>query len=214
MKGRKTNGNSKGRKNNEPNIGTVANPRDEARFFRNEARGTPARLRRRLTSCQTSAAASGLTFAYAVTSGSVTTATEWAALSPNYQQYRVRAIQVTLVPRNFNNMGFAATVWYPGSIVGARYPTGSSGVTLAAVFAEGGSKVFTCSEKCDKMVMMTTAADNPDAALFTDCNLGAPPSLSQFGIQYFGSTTAPAIYNLVVTHDAYVEYDVEFISRN
>lgn len=197
-----------------PNIGIIVNPRDESRFFRNEARGTPARLRRRLTSVATSASAVGVNFAYAVASGTVVSATEWAGIAPNYQQYRVRALKATLVPRNFNNMGFAATVWYPGSIVGARYPSGSPASTNAGIWAEGGSKVWSCSEKDNKLILMATMADNPDAALFTDCNAGAPPALSQYGLQFMGSTIGPAIYNLVITHDVYLEYDVEFISRN
>jgi hypothetical protein len=190
------------------------NPRAEAKFFLNERNGTPARLRRRLTVYAAIVASSGQPFSYAIVSGSVTTTTEWAQLSPNYQQYRVRAIKATLVPKNFNNNGFAATVWFPGVVVGARYPSGSSAASSAAIWAEGGARLFSCSQVDKNWVVMATMADNPDAALFTDCISGAPPALSQFGVQYLGNTNAPAIYNGVDTCSAYVEFDVEFIARN
>jgi len=193
-------------------LGTVVNPRNESRFFRNEATGRPASLRRRLTRVGAVTATSGLNFAYAESSGNVVNALEWSNLSLVYQQYRVRAIKVRIVPRNFNNMGFAATVWFPGVIVAARYPSGSSASTIYAAFAEGGSQIFDCQNQ--HPTRMATMADNPDAALFTDCNVGAPAALSQYGVQFVGTVDAPAIYNGVVTHDTFTEWDVEFLARN
>jgi len=188
-----------------------ANPRQEIAFFTRELRGAPARLRRRLTLVSFNTGVTGANLAFGFSSGLVTTATEWASLSPNYQQYRVRAVRATLVPRNIFNNGFAATVWYPGTIVSARYPSGSSASSYAGIWAEGGAQVFSESQK---ITVLATMNDNPDAALFTDCNAGAPPALSQFGVQGLGSCAAPAIYNGVVTHDQFVEWDVEFIARN
>jgi len=106
---------------------------------------------------------------------------------------------------------FAATVWYPGTIVGARYPSGSSASSYAAIWAEGGSQIWTESQVPK---LMATMQDNPDSALFTDCNAGAPAALSQYGVQALGSIAAPAIYNGVITHDQFIEWDVEFIARN
>jgi len=164
-----------------------------------------------LTLIEYHTAASGTNFSYAAATGKVTTALEWAALSASYQQYRVRGLRVTLVPRNVYNNGFAATVWFPGTILGARYPSGSSASSYAAIFGEGGSKMWSESQIVKHLATMN---DNPDSALFTDCNAGAPPALSQYGLQFLGSVAAPAIYNGVITHDCFVEFDVEFIARN
>jgi len=191
-------------------LAIVVNPRGEQRFFNSEARA-PAHLRRRLTRVSNATGAVGVAFAYAESTGNVVNALEWANLSPSYQSYRVRAIKVTVVPRNFNNMSFAATVWYPGSVVSARYPSGSSAATIYAMWAEGGSKVNDCQKP---FWQLATMQDNPDAALFTDCNAGAPPALSQYGVQFLGTVVAPAIYNGVITHDTFTEWDVEFIARN
>lgn len=203
--------NSKSKKKGSPqdSLGAVVNPGRELRFFNSE-RKAPAHLRRRLTLVGVATATAGSAFAYAEASGNVVNATEWAQLSPNYQQYRIRAIRVIMIPRNFNNMSFAATVWYPGSILTARYPTGSSASGTLAIWAEGGSKVHDC---LTIVRMMATMQDNPDAALWTDCN-ATVSSLSQYGVQSLGTVGAPAIYNGVVTHDIFTEWDVEFLARN
>jgi len=214
-KSRNHNGNSKskkGRGEQTTTLATVVNPRRELAFFKKEALGTPVRLRRRLTRPFVYSAVAANVFAVAEATGNVVNCTEWAALSPNYQQYRVRALRVRVVPRNRDNLGFAATVWFPGVVVSARYPSGSSSSSYAGVYAEGGSQVHTCFDR--EMVCMGTMDDNPDAALFTDCNAGAPPALSQYGVQFYGNLGAPAIYNGVTTHDCFADYDVEFISRN
>lgn len=193
-------------------LGIVVNPRDEARFFRSEQLGAPVRLRRRLTRVFVYTGVAANVFAVAEATGNVVNTTEWAALSPNYQQYRVRGLRVRVVPRNRDNLGFAATVWFPGVVVSARYPSGSSSSSYAGVYSEGGSNVHTCFDR--EMTQLATMEDNPDAGLFTDCNAGAPPGLSQYGVQFLGNLGAPAIYNGVTTHDCFADYDVEFISRN
>jgi hypothetical protein len=193
-------------------LALVVNPRAEAAFFSSESKGKPIVLRRRLTRVAAFTATSGNGFAFAEASGQVVNATEWAQLSPNYQQYRVRAVRARLVPRNFINNGFAATVWFPGVVVAARYPSGSPASSIAGIYAEGGSSLHTCLDKV--WIEMATMDDNPDAALFTDCNAGAPPALSQYGVQFLGTTAAPAIYNGVITHDVFIDYDVEFVARN
>lgn len=190
----------------------VVNPRRELSFFKQEGLGPPVHLRRKLTRTFAYTAAAANVFLVAEATGNVVNCTEWAALSPNYQQYRVRGLRVRVVPRNRDNLGFAATVWFPGVVVSARYPAGSGASSYAAVYAEGGSQIHTCFDR--EFVAMATMNDNPDAALFTDCNAGAPPSLSQYGVQFFGNIGAPAIYNGVGTHDCFADYDVEFVARN
>jgi len=211
IKSKAATGKGKQNKGKHPSLLDKAPLTQEKHFFNTELRGGPARLRRRLTLVQYATAVTGSNFAVSASSGLVTSATEWAQLSPNYQQYRVRAIRVTMVPRNIFNNGFAATVWYPGTILTARYPSGSSASSYAAIWAEGGSIAYSESQKVE---MMATMDDNPDAALFTDCVVGAPAALSQYGVQSLGSCAAPAIYNGVITHDCFVEWDVEFIARN
>jgi len=201
----------KAKSGNKPSLDAKVSPSQELRFFGAEEKGAPARLRRTLTLIEYHTATSGSNFSYAAATGKVTTALEWAALSASYQQYRVRAIEVRIVPRNIFNNGFAATVWFPGTILGARYPAGSSASSYAAIFGESGSKVWSESQM---PLLMATMNDNPDSALFADCNAGAPPALSQYGVQFLGSIAAPAIYNGVITHDVFVKFDVEFIARN
>jgi len=215
MKGRKGNKTRKGQKAHRSpatSLDIVVNPGKELAFFRAENQGKPVVLRRKLTRTFVYTAVAANVFAVAEATGNVVNTTEWAALSPNYQQYRVRGLRVRIVPRNRDNLGFAATVWFPGVSVSARYPSGSSSSSYAGVYAEGGSRVHTCFDR--EMVNMATMNDNPDAQLFTDCNAGAPPALSQYGVQFFGNLGAPAIYNGVTTHDCFADYDVEFISRN
>jgi hypothetical protein len=191
-------------------LAIVVNPRNETRFFRNEERGPPAFVRRRMTRVSSTTGASGVAFAYAESSANVVNALEWSSLSQDYQQYRVRAMRVRIVPRNWANNSFAATVWYPGSVIAARYPSGSSASTVFAVYAEGGSQIFTSWEKMERMATMQ---DNEDAALWTNCN-ATIPALSVYGVQFLGTTNAPAIYNGVVTHDTFTDWDVEFMARN
>jgi len=211
-KSRKHNGNSKeeAKERGKDSLAVLVNPRNEAKFFRNDA-SQPARVRRRLTRMSTATAATGVLFAYAEATGNVVNALEWAQLSPAYQQYRVRAMRVRVVPRNYNNMSFAATVWYPGVVIGAKYPSGSSAATVYAMYAETGSQVFDNTKNPSRLATMD---DNPDSALFTNCNVGAPPALSQYGVQFLGTVVAPAIYNGVVTHDTFTDWDVEFLGRN
>lgn len=203
--------NSKGHKGDSNlSLGTVVKPRNEARFFRNESGGKPAHLRRRLTQVQAYTATTGFPFSLAFSSGTVTGASEWSQLASIYAQYRVQAVKVTVVPRNRDNIGFAAVVWFAGTVLSCRYAAGAAAATFAALWAQGGGKL--CPE-WKIWTAMATMADNPDSALFTDCVSGAPPALSQYGVQFLGNLNAPAIYNGQITHDIFVEYDVEFIAR-
>lgn len=201
---------NKGGGNRKMALATVPDPRKELRFFNSENRGAPAMIRRKMTRISSATAAVGVAFAYAETTGNVVNALEWSSLAQDYQQYRVRAIRVRIVPRNAWNNGFAATVWYPGSVVSARYPSGSSAATIYAVFAESGSQIW---DSWQKLQCMATMEDNEDAALWTNCN-ATVPALSQYGVQFLGTVVAPAIYNGVVTHDTFTEWDVEFLARN
>jgi hypothetical protein len=152
----------------------------------------------------------GSAFSQAQTSGGVTATTEWANLSANYEQYRVRAVKVTVIPRVWSNMNSAAQVWYPGAVVVGRYPVGSGGATTLAILAEDGSAVHA---GWDVFSHIVTWESNPDAKLWTNCNASIP-SLSLFGVQFQGTMPVPATYNTITTHDIVLEYDVEFSARN
>jgi len=182
----------------------------EQRFFTADAKGKPVVLRRKLTYVTTDVAATAAPLVFGIDSGGVTSATEWANLSANYQQYRVRAMKCRLIPVQRDNMNSAALIWYPGTIVSGSYPSGSGAATVPALFAEDGSKLhpeWTVAEH------MATWESNQDAKLWTDCNASIP-ALSKFALQFRGTQVAPLAYNTLVTHDVFVEFDVEFLGRN
>jgi hypothetical protein len=182
----------------------------EERFFQADAKGKPVLYRRKLTTVAGYFGATGAAFVQANASSGVTATTEWANLSANFEQYRVRAIKMTVVPRVFSNMNSAAQVWYPGAVIVGEYSVGSGGATTAAILAEGGSEVY---RGWDKVVKMVTWDTNPSAKLWTNCNV-AIPAIQQIGIQFQGTMPIPATYNAITTHDIIVEYDVEFLGRN
>jgi len=182
----------------------------EERFFQADAKGAPRFYRRKLTVIAGYFGATGAAFVQANASSGVTATTEWANLSANFEQYRVRAIKMTVVPRVFSNMNSAAQVWYPGAVVVGEYSVGSGGATPLAILAEGGSEVYAGWEKIKKMV---TWQSNPSAKLWTNCNV-AIPAIQQIGIQFQGTMPIPATYNAITTHDIVLEYDVEFLGRN
>jgi len=182
----------------------------EIAFFMKDVQ-KPIIVRRKLTFITQDAAATGAQLSYSLDSSTITSCVEWANLSPNYQQYRIRAIRVRLVPKQFSNMNSAALIWYPGAIVSGSFPAGSSASTPNAVFSEDGSKVHLPWVIAEHTV---TWNSNPDAKLWTDCNAGAPAVLSRFGLQFRGSEVAPLAYNGLNTHDVFVEYDTEFLGRN
>lgn len=215
MKKSRGNSNRKSKKDKGERASTlslVVNPGRELAFFKREGLGPPVKLRRKLTRVFFFQAIATNPFAVAESTGNVVNTTEWASISPNYQQYRVRGLRVRVVPRNRDNLGFASTVWFPGSVVSARYPSGSSSSSFAGIYSESGAQIHTCFDRM--FTVLATMDDNPDAALFSNCNAGAPPALSQYGVQMLGSIGAPAILNGILTHDCYADYDVEFVSRN
>jgi len=183
----------------------------ENAFFQKDAKGKPVVYRRKLTFVQADTAVTGAVLTFAVTSNSITSCIEWANLSANFQQYRIRAIKARLVPRTRDSTNSAALVWYPGTLISASFPSGSSASTQGAMFAEDGSKIHPEWAIAEHMA---TWESNPDAKLWTDCVAGVPATLSQFGVQYIGTTAAVLSYNGVITHDVFVEYDVEFLGRN
>jgi len=182
----------------------------EERFFKADAVGKPIISRRKLTYVTTDTAGTGAPLTFGIDSGGVTSCTEWANLSANYQQYRVRAIRARLVPLTRDSTNSAALVWYPGTIVSGSYPSGSGASTVPALFAEDGSKLhpeWTIAEHT------VTWESNQDAKLWTDCNASIP-ALSKFACQFRGTVPAVLSYNTIVTHDVFVEFDVEFLGRN
>jgi hypothetical protein len=181
----------------------------EAHFFVKDTKGGPIVVRRKLTSVQTDTAATGAVLGYFVMAADVNIAIEWANLSANYEEYRVRAIKARMVPRTRDSTNSAALVWYPGTIVSGAFPSGGIASTIAAIFAEDSSKVspeWTIAEN------LATWGTNPNAKLWTPTGIGLP-ALSNYGVQFLGSTAAVLSYNTVATHDIFVEWDVEFRGR-
>jgi hypothetical protein len=182
----------------------------EGFFLSADATDKPVQLRRKLTTVTGDVAGTGATFSFGISSTGVTSATEWANLSANYEEYRVRAIRCTVVPKSWSNMNSAALIWYPGSLISGSYPAGGGGSTPAGVLAEDGSRVHA---QWSVAKHMTTWESNPDAKLWTRVGV-AIPALSGYGLQFVGTEPAPLAYNGLTTHDVYVEYDCEFRGRN
>jgi len=183
----------------------------ENKFFVQDSVEKPVLYRRKCTLVTTDVAATGAPFVYAASSVLVQSATDWADLAASFQAFRVRAMKVRVVPVQRDNMNSAASVWYPGTLISGSYPAGTSAATAAALFAEDGSKLHPEWTVASHTVTWET---NPDAKLWTNCGVGLP-TLSQFGCQFRGaSQVAPLAYNGLVTHDIFVEFDVEFLGRN
>jgi len=183
----------------------------ENAFFVKDSEKQPVFYRRKCTTVTTDVAATGAPFVFAQSSVGVQSATDWADLAASFQSFRVRAMKVTVVPVQRDNMNSAALIWYPGTLISGSYPAGTSASTPAALFAEDGSKVHPEWSVASHTVTWET---NPDAKLWTNCGT-ALPTISQFGCQFRGaSQIAPLAYNGLVTHDVFIEYDVEFMGRN
>jgi len=182
----------------------------EEKFFVQDSKGKPVFLRRKLTLTQQDTAATGAVLAFFVASADVNIAVEWANLSANYQQYRVRAVRCRMIPRTRDSTNSAALVWYPGTIVSAVFPAGSIASTFNAIYAEDGSKV---TPEWAIAEHVATWESNPDAKLWTNCN-ATIPALSSYGVQFLGSTPAVLSYNTIATHDILIDWDVEFQGRN
>jgi len=183
----------------------------EKLFFVADSVKSPVFYRRKCTTVTTDTAATGAPFVFAISSVGVQSATDWADLAASFQSFRVRAVKCTVVPVQRDNMNSAALIWYPGTLISGSYPAGTSASTPAALFAEDGSKLH---PEWTVAVHVVTWETNPDAKLWTNCGT-ALPTLSQFGLQFRGaSQIAPLAYNGLVTHDVFIEYDVEFMGRN
>jgi hypothetical protein len=183
----------------------------ENKFFRQDAVEKPVLYRRKCTYITTDTAATGAPFVYAASSVLVQSATDWADLAASFQAFRVRAMKVTVIPVQRDNTNSAALIWYPGTLISGSYPAGTSASTAAALWAEDGSRLHPEWSVASHTVTWET---NPDAKLWTNCGTGLP-SLSQFGCQFRGaSQIAPLAYNNLVTHDVFIEFDVEFLGRN
>jgi len=193
-------------KHNKKTVGMTAK---EEHFFVKEA-SKPVYLRRKLTYVTTDVAVTGNLFQFGILTAGVTSCTEWANLSANYQQYRVRAMRCRIVPRQRDNMNSSALIWYPGTVVSGKYPSGSGASTVAGIFAEDGSRIHPEWSVMDRLV---TWESNPDAKLWTDCN-ATIPALSSYGVQFLGTVVGPVSYNTLATHDVFTEFDVEFAARN
>jgi hypothetical protein len=183
----------------------------ENAFFVQDSVKTPVLYRRKCSTVTSDTAATGAPFVFAVSSVGVQSATDWADLAASFQSFRVRAVKCTVIPCQRDNMNSAALIWYPGALISGSYPAGTSAATPAALFAEDGSKLH---PEWAVAVHTVTWESNPNAKLWCNCGT-ALPTLNQFGLQFRGaSQIAPLAYNGLVTHDVFIEYDVEFMGRN
>lgn len=182
----------------------------ERAFFKADTDTRPTTSRRKLTTVDTDAGVTGAPLSYAVLSSSVNAALEWSNLSSEWMEYRVHVMKVQVVPRERDNTDIGTGGFYPGTIVSGKYFAGSGASTVANVFAEDGGSIhpeWTVATK------IATWESNPNAKLWTACN-AAITGLNAFGVQFRGTATAAVALNGVVTHDVFIEYDVEFRGRN
>lgn len=184
--------------------------RHERELFKADTDTRPTSSRRKLTTVDTDAAVTGAPLSYANLSSSVNAALEWANLSSEWMEYRVHAMKIQVCPRIRDNTDIGAGLFYPGTLVSGKYFAGSGASTVANVFAEDGGSIhpeWTVAQK------IATWESNPNARLWTACN-AAITGLNAFGIQFRGTANASAALNGLVTHDVFIEYDVEFRGRN
>jgi len=184
---------------------------NEAKFFLEDVKGDSIIVRRKLTYVDTDAAVTGATLSYAVLSSGACVSTEWANLSANYEEFRVRAVKLRLIARIRDNTDIGAGLFYPGTLISNAYPAGSGASTALAAFAADGSRLhpeWTLAEH------VGTWSTNPNAKLWSACNTNTVVSGYAFGVQCRGTSSASAALNGLVTHDVFIEYDVEFRGRN
>jgi hypothetical protein len=198
MKG-KRNGNSKSMK------------KAENRFFSADVKGDSIVSRRKMTQYDVDVAATASPLVYAFLASTCTSATEFTNYSAGFQEYRVRAMRAKLVPRYRDNIDIGAgSTIYPGAIVSAGYIGGGSASTVAALLAADGSKVTAEWLTAEHTV---TWEVNPNAKLWT--RTGATVSaLNDFGLQFRSTAAAAVAINGLISHDVFIEFDVDFRGRN
>jgi len=147
-----------------------------------------------------SSSAGGTISVVSVNSASVINGTEWASFAARYQQYRVRAIKLTIRPvYPVNTATVNHGVYYVSDYIGSAVPTSG-----AQVLSDEQGSTF------DTNNSFTFAADwsrNPNAKLWNPTT-AAPPTANQFGIA-IGSPTG--LLSVSTTYGYWTsEFVVEF----
>jgi len=187
------------------NKGSLA--RNEKRFFQKENEGKSVRVeRRRCTLVGSLTGVTGNPMAYSVGSNNASASFEFSNCALLYQEYRVRAIRMKVVPRFRDNIQSPASIPYPGALVSGGFVMGAGAATPAAIFAESNSKV---SPEWTAPEQLVTWELNPNAKLWTPTS-ATISTANQFGVQLLSTGNCPAFYNTVTTADTFVEFDVEF----
>jgi hypothetical protein len=136
-----------------------------------------------------------------VTSGSVTSATEWASFSARYQQYRVRAIRVTgKAIQPIQTATIVHSALFRGRYIGTSVPSSS-----AQVLADENVKQ-SCTNK--DFVDIVTWQGIPDAKLWNPTS-AAIPSVNQFSLVYASNPSGVLTTGTTYYVNTY-EYEVEF----
>ncbi len=173
----------------------------------------PILARRVLTYYDIVTAATGVVNTAAYTSGAAPSCDEWGAYSAAFQEYRVRAMRMDIIPRiNQSVLGGAAadasaviTCSFFGATTGPSTVAGfvgQSGFTFNPAFPMilPGGKLVTV--ECDRR-------SNPSADLWASTG-GAVTTLSLMGVAARQISAASAMLNGVVVWDVLLRLDCEF----
>jgi len=146
-----------------------------------------------------------------VNSGSVTSSNGWSNFSSRFQQYRVRAIRIRLVPivdmTTAVTAGGGAVTPHPTALMFANYKGGINYSNYSELCAGTNAKLFNGRE-----TVIEYAVDwrgNGEARLWSDTNAAIPTS-QLFGIQYQDTGIAPASAASTSYFRQITEWEVEF----
>jgi hypothetical protein len=182
----------------------------EALFFRYQAEDDTNKIvRRRCTLVNSLTGVTGNPMSYSINSSSASSAFEFSNYALIYLEYRVRAIRVRVIPRFRDNIQSVASVPYPGSIASGGYIAGAGSSTPAAIFAQANGKISPEWAAAENMVTWDL---NTNAKLWTPTSTTISTA-NQFGCQFLSTANCPAFYNTVTTADTFVEFDIEFRSK-
>ncbi len=170
-------------------------------------------VRRRLVNSATlSTNGAGYIGAQNVTSDGARSASDFSSFASRYNQFRVRAIRVRLVPivdaTTAVTVGGGAVTPHPTALIFAQYRGNNAFTSYDANAAGANAKLFNGREK----VIEYTAdwAMNPDAKLWCDSN-AAIPNEQRFGIQFQDPAVAPASSASTAYFRRLFDYDIEFM---
>ncbi len=168
--------------------------------------------RRVLTYFDTKTAATGVVNATEYTSGAAPSCDEWGAYSAAFQEYRVRAMRMDIIPRI--NQAVAAIYLDASAILTATFFGKTTGPSTVAGFV--GQSGFTFNPAFPPLQpggrCITVECDhrsNPSADLWASTN-GAVTTLSLMGVAARQVAAASAAFNGIVVWDILLRLDCEF----